>query len=358
MTASNTGIVDVAVHPAVHNDEEFRTYLPEPWKSVSLSNLFGQRYTPPFSDHHSDAALTAGTFPGSDPVAAASFLFERIGVDIAILVPLTRSLVPDPKHGTAIAAATNEWLADTWLSQPHGRYRGSIRVCTADPRGAVAEINKWAGDPRFVQIAVPLSVHAPYGQERYDAIWEAAVAHGLPVAVHADGSGGVELAPTMAGYPTHFAEYHTLVPFTGVIHLASLICSGVFNRFPQLKFIFGDGGIDLYRPLLWRLAKDWKSARYEIPWVDRDPLEYLSEHVRFVVHREEGPEDEAQFVQLLGLSRANELLMFGSNYPFWNLVDPHEWAAPLPELLRSRVLGGNARDLYGAGVDGSRARAS
>jgi predicted TIM-barrel fold metal-dependent hydrolase len=352
MTEHARGVIDVAVHPAVHNDDEFRSYLPEPWKSVSLSHQLGQRYTPPFHDYHSDATPKAGDFPGSDPALAGSFLFDRFGIELAILVPLTRSLVPNPRHGTEIAAATNEWLAAKWLGEPHGRFRGSIRVCPTDPRGAVAEIEKWAGDPRFVQVAVPLSVHAPYGQERYDSIWAAAASHGLPVAVHADGSGGVELAPTMAGYPTHFAEYHTLFPMTGVIHLASLICSGVFNRFPDLKFVFGDGGIDLYRPLLWRLAKDWKSARYEMPWVDRNPLDYLTDHVRFVVHREEGPEDEAQFVQLLELTKADDLLMFGSNYPFWNLVDPQKWAAPLTDSSRSRVLMTNARELYRLEVGG------
>jgi predicted TIM-barrel fold metal-dependent hydrolase len=340
-------MIDVSVHPAPRTDREFREFLPEPWKNMRLNHLFGERYAPPFEDHHAVAKPSPGSFPGSDPLAACRYLFDESDVDVAILLPLTRGLEPDPQHGSKIAAATNEWLASTWLTDgTDSRLRGSIRVCPTDIGGALAEIERWGPDHRFVQIAVPLSSTAPYGQERYLPIWKAAAKYGLPVAVHADGSGGIDLPPTMAGYPAHFAEFHSLNSMTSVVHLASLICEGAFSRVPGLTFVFADGGMDICRMLLWRLSKDWKSARYEVPWVDREPADYLTEHVRFVTQAEEGPDDDSRMKTLLEMVGAENLLMFGSSFPFWNMMRPTQVCPVLPDLMRQRILNGNAWATY------------
>jgi hypothetical protein len=79
------------------------------------------------------------------------------GTSEAVLVLLTRGLLESNRYVTALASATNQWLADEWLSGEHGpMFPGTIRVNPRDPVGAVAEINRWADDSRFVQVAVPL----------------------------------------------------------------------------------------------------------------------------------------------------------------------------------------------------------
>ena len=47
-----------------------------------------------------------GQYPGSDPEVVAKHLFTDRGVDIAILHPMTRGIMPDRHLGTAIAPPT------------------------------------------------------------------------------------------------------------------------------------------------------------------------------------------------------------------------------------------------------------
>lgn len=341
-------VVDCAVHPLVRHSDELREYMPEPWRSRPFPPP--ERYFYPALDgeYWKEACGPMG-LPGSDPDLLARQLFSEAGVDCAVLLPLTRGLLPNTDLATAICAATNDWLADTWLSKynAHGRFRGTIRVNPGDPEAAVREIERWAGHRYMVQVAVPMEAHHPYGQRMYLRIWEAAARHGLPVAVHADGGCGVDFWPTQVGYPRHHIEYSSLYPLTYGFHLGSLIVEGVFERLPGLKFVFADGGHDFLAPLIWRFDKNWRPTRYENPWISKMPSAYLREHVRFCSRRLEGPKDSAALAEWLEICDAAELLLFASRYPHWDFHDPRQAFADIPEALRVRILAKNARELYG-----------
>jgi predicted TIM-barrel fold metal-dependent hydrolase len=178
-------IVDCAVHPAPRHPDDLRRYMREPWRSRPFPGL--QRYFFPAPNGDFDPA--AGPAPGSDPDLVRRHVLHDRGARAAILLPRTRGLLPDLDLAAAVCAATNDWLAAEWLERP-GFY-GSIRVSPGDPAQAVAEIERWAGHPRMVQVAVPMQAHHPYGQRMYAPIWEAAARHGLPVAVLIDGGAGV-----------------------------------------------------------------------------------------------------------------------------------------------------------------------
>jgi predicted TIM-barrel fold metal-dependent hydrolase len=299
-------------------------------------------------DFRADAVDGAGRLPATDPNAVGRRLFEEWGVDCAVLVPLTRGLLADVDLGSMICTATNDWLAATWLGKgnAHGRFYGSIRVNPGDPDHARAEIERWAGDPSIVQVAVPMQAHRPYGQRLYFPIWEAAARAGLPVAVHADGGAGVDFWPSPAGYYSTFIEYRALYPTNFAYHLASLIAEGVFDRLEALTFVFADGGHSLLAPLIWRMDKDWRPTRRETPWIKQLPSTYLRGHVRFCADRFELPEDPHIAEEWLELTNADELVLYASNYPYWDAFDPHAAFAGVLPHVRERILSRNARELY------------
>ncbi len=71
--------------------------------------------------------------PKKGPDFMRKQLIDEFGIAHAILLPRAFcNLQPDPDFGTAIAAAYNDWLAETWLdrSNPDGCFKGSI---TAGP---------------------------------------------------------------------------------------------------------------------------------------------------------------------------------------------------------------------------------
>ena len=60
------------------------------------------------------------------------------------------------EFGKRCATAMNRWVVAEWLTEP--RLKGSIVVPYEDAEAAVAEIERWAGDPHFVQVLM-LSAH-------------------------------------------------------------------------------------------------------------------------------------------------------------------------------------------------------
>ena len=344
--AATERIVDCAVHPVVEHHGQLREYMPEPFRSRSFPGPDRYFYPTPGGEY-ADAALDDDGFvAASDPAVLTRAVLDGPGADLAVLVPLTRGLSPELDLGSAISAATNDWLRDVWLdSDP--RLRGSIRVNPADPPAAVREIDRWAGEDTMVQVAVPLESHRPYGDRSFAPVWEAAARHRLPVCVVADGGSGVELAPTPAGYPRHFAEYRTMQPLSAIYHVTSLLLEGVFGRLPELRFVFLDGGVDVLMPLMWRLDANWRSTRHETPWVTEPPSEQLERHVRYAAQPLEGPTSPEHWDEWCAIARWDRLLLYGSHYPFWPFTAAAGAVDALPAGARRRVLADNADAFYG-----------
>lgn len=344
-------VVDASVHVRPRNQAEFRAYLPPLWRSRRLPSGDGYYHPNPAGTHLRETYSDTGP-PGSDPELAHRHLVLEGGVEKLVLHPLTLGLLPDLDLLGAICSATNAWLAETWLGDHNrdGRYSGTIRVAPGDPAAAVAEIETWAPHPGFVQVGVPMQALQPYGKRQFWPVWEAAAAHGLPVAVHADAETGVELAPTPAGYlHTHFG-HAAIAPFMFVNHLTSLMTEGLLDHLPGLRVVFADGGFDLLGPMMWRLDKDYRAMRSDMPWMTRLPSEYLAGQVRFVAHRMDGPDDPAIADEWRGMVDTEDLLVYGSNYPNWDFLPPGLVAPDAPPATRERVLHGNATRLYGLGT--------
>jgi predicted TIM-barrel fold metal-dependent hydrolase len=343
------GVVDSAVHPQVRHPDEIREYMREPWRSKPFAGPDRPYYPNPVGDYLKEAQGPTG-LPGSDPNLFDEWLFQNHLVEFAILLPLTRGLQPDVDLDSAICAATNDWLADTWLSRynVHKRYRGSIRVCPREPEKAVREIERWAGHPYMVQVAVPLQAQHPYGQRMYFPIWQTAAKHNLPVVVHQDAGYGVDFWPSAAGYPRHFIEYSVLFPLNFAYHMSSLITEGTFDRLKNLRFVFADGGHDVLPSLMYRLDLNWRSSHQELVWTANTPTSYLVQHMRFCSHALEGPDDPEVLAKWLEIGDAYHLLLFSSNYPQWDCMEPSAAAfGSVPESQRSQIMRQNALEWYG-----------
>ena len=196
-------IIDTNVQPHFRYNAEIRRYLPEAHQLRSIPDAEQQWYQAPGGDYRQD--LYGEHYPGSEPEIVSRHLFEApphgMGVAYAILNPLTRGNIADYLLNSRICAAVNDWLLDRWLEPDTGnRFRGTIRVNPEDPKGAVSEIERLASHPKLVQVGVPMQSREPYGKPMFEPIWEAAAAHGLPVAVHINGGNGVDYPPTFAGH--------------------------------------------------------------------------------------------------------------------------------------------------------------
>ncbi|WP_181411131.1 amidohydrolase family protein [Nocardioides humi] len=272
-----------------------------------------------------------------------------VGARHAILHPYTYGLLPDEDLLAAICSATNAWLAETWLEdQPSDRpYRGTIRVSPTSVSHAVAEIEKWGSHPDFVQVGVPMQSLQTYGKRVFWPIWEAAVAHDLPVTVLTDGETGVELAPTPVGYLRTFLGFSSYKPLNFINHLASFMVEGVFDHLPDLRVVFADGGYDFAVAMSWRMDKDYRPMRADMPWMTELPSHYLASNVRFVTSSTDRCTDPEILGEWLAMGDADQILVYGSHYPEWDFLAPEEAIPEADDATRQRVLGGTARELFG-----------
>ena len=210
------------------------------------------------------------------------------------------SIIPNAQLAARLCSAYNDWLLEQWL-QEEPRLRGMLVVPAQHPEAAAREIRRLGARDEFVGVFLPGGSRIPYGNPVYDPLWEAANELGLPVAVHTHfESVGIAASITAAGMPDYYVEYHTLCGSGMYGHLISILCHGIFERFPDTRVAMVEGGLVPFVGFLWRLDTNWRACRSEIPWCKRRPSEYVWEHVRFATQPLESPDDPEQ---LLGCDR-------------------------------------------------------
>jgi len=370
-------IVDADVHNTYASANELLPYLPEPHKSRMADGGIGY----PGSGYYSvvgvlrrDAIPPKGGPAGSDPDTIRTQLLDAYGIDYAVLTGggiLGVSNLTDPDYACAIASAYNDWLIDRWLPLDP-RFRGALVVSTTDPEQAAREIDRVGPHPQMVEVLMGSGQPRLLGQRYFHPIYEAAERNNLPVAIHPGTEGaGIANPPTPAGYPTNYIGWHTCLSLNFAAHIVSLVCDGVFSKYPNLKFLCVEGGVSWLAPLMWRLDKNYKALRSDTPWLTRMPSEYIKDHVRLTTQPIEEPEDPRDLLRMFEIIEAERTLLYSSDYPHWDFDHPHTAFPPgMSAQLKRRVMAENAIELYGlpatrpnvkpaaARVNGSRADGS
>ena len=351
-------IVDCDVHATPRSPDEFASYIPEPWRSkgwpraVYAANSASLYAAPmggkPLTSGRIDARPPGGGPPASDPAWLEKQLFAEAGVDVGIIMPLVVRPMANPEHESAVCAAANNWLADTWLGRynAHERFRGALRICTAAPDLAAAEIDRWAGHPYFAEIMVNPYDATPLGHPQFDPIYRAASRAGLVIAIHVSRSPGMHLL-TPVGFASYFAEHQGVsYPLAYMTHFISLLCEGVFERFPDLRVSVVEGGFTWLPPVMWKLDRLWETFRSEIPNVRRRPSEYLAEHVRFTTQPIDEPARLKDLDVIFDWYDYSRLLLFSTDYPHWDFDNPHTVLSRFPAAIRERVAYRNALEFF------------
>jgi uncharacterized protein len=111
--------------------------------------------------------------------------------------------------------------------------------------------------------------------------------------------------------------------------------------------VWADGAADMLTPFIWRMDTFGRPHLEQTPWAPEMPSAYLPGHVYFVHNRIDGPGDAAYAGEWLRMTGKEDMLLFGSSYPDWQLVSPDDLPAAWSAEQRAKVLGGNAAGLYG-----------
>jgi predicted TIM-barrel fold metal-dependent hydrolase len=253
--------------------------------------------------------------------------------------------------------AHNRWLVDFCSRFPERR-AGIGQVFVNDIDDAIEDV-RWIKD-HGLRGGILLPTVAPdvtwikqYNHPDYDRLW--AVCEELDVPINCHGGTG---SPVYERVPSSALLMITEVPFYSRRPLVALILSGVFERFPRLKFVLTEQGCEWLPGLLAQMDASLKSVRETLSIgelrfkpehvLPKSATEYARQNV-WVGLSFPAVADVEGACSVLGLAR----IMWGSDFPHDEGTYPyttlalrqvfHGWAEPDVR----KVLAGNAADLYG-----------
>jgi aminocarboxymuconate-semialdehyde decarboxylase len=224
-------------------------------------------------------------------------------------------------------AIHNDALVAACRAQPD-RFVGVPSLPLQAPELAAAEVRRVAAFPETVGIGMGTNVGGmDLDDERLAPVWEAVNETGLPVLTHPPG--------IIAG-SDRMRDYHIVNivgnPVDTTVAMARIICSGMLDRYPNLRisFVHG-GGFGPYQIGRWDHAwhaRDDTSAR-----TDRPPSAYVPGRI-FVDSLTHHPRSLA----FLGDQVGWDQVMMGTDYP-WDMAT----TTPLEDLLEAALEGDRLR---------------
>ena len=308
------------------NHETYRSYLEE--KYVEDFDAWRGEYKNPFrdlqkpgkggrvrnwdnevrrGDLHTDGQVAEVIFPNTVPPFFPSFVL----------------LAPQPKadeyeYRLAGIRAHNRWIAD-WCAEYPDERAGIGQIFLNDVAEAIKDLHFIAehdlrGGVLIPTLAPDVKYIAPLYDPAYDPIWRTCEELGIVVNAHG-GSG----APDYGGYPVDNLLYIMDAAFYSQRPLPQLMLSGVFERFPRLRFVMTELGCSWVPPLLRHMDGVIKRINAtgrtgELAYTDEHKRTHLpSESFEtncYIGVSQPGPAD-VEAMSVLGLDH----VMWGSDYP-------------------------------------------
>ncbi|WP_027940822.1 amidohydrolase family protein [Amycolatopsis taiwanensis] len=343
-----TAVVDADIHPSIPAGA-LAARLPEPWRR--RFETFGTRIAPPPAIYPRVRnggmrldSFPANGIPGSDLQLVRDQVLDAFGIGYGVLIPLQSHSygAEQPEFAQALCRALNEALREEFLD-PEPRLVSSICIPHEAPELAVEEIERYAEDPRFVQVLFPGGAETYLGHQKYLPIYRAAARAGLPVAVHL---GGIE-QHRADGWPSFYLEHHCWFGNSMAMTAANLVIEGVFEEVPDLQVVLVEGGITWSGPLMWSMDQAHSLLGDDVPKLRRKPSEYFREHFWFSTQPIEEPGDPRQLAWALRQTGMVDRIMFATDYPHWDFDSPDTALRALPKDLRQQIMSENAYHLYG-----------
>ena len=269
------------------------------------------------------------------------------GMDTTFLFPtnlLGYGNIFDPDYMLALTRAYNNYVSDEWL-KTSPRLRAVSLVPLLDVGEGVKEMRRTITELGFSGVTVPAHGFGGLGDRRYDPFYEEAQSLGCLVAVHGN-------TPEYMRFNKFIQKHTASFPMSNMLQLVHMTYEGIFERFPNLRVGYLEGGCTWVPFFMNRMDEEWeKRGHLEAKSCKKEPSEYIKSDMVFF-HAEPSEDLIPQVVELLG----ENSLFYASDWPHWDNEYPDNVAQfwnrdDLSYSAKKAILSDNTRRMYGMGPD-------
>jgi aminocarboxymuconate-semialdehyde decarboxylase len=277
--------------------------------------------------------------PGHRDIEYREQVLKASGIDTQVITLTTPGThIEGPTAAVRLARLVNDAFAHI-VSSRRGRFASLATLPLCDPAASVTELKRAMEQLKFPGVMVFSNVNGTaLSHQSFWPLWEAANELGAVVHIHPTNPVGVE---AMLDY--------WLMPLVGflmdtTLAAASLVFSGVAERFPNIKWVLGHlGGAIPY--LAERLDRGYEAFADCRKNISRPPSSYLKKFYFDTVNFD--PRALELAVNFAGVTQ----ILAGSDYPhqIGSIPKMQEslQSMSISDDDREKILGGNAKRLLG-----------
>ncbi len=190
----------------------------------------------------------AQAHPGASNGKARLKFMDEEGISVSVLYPtLGLAAIPgikDAKVGPFLAAALNDWLVERFCSADPKRLLPVATIPLHDPKFAVAELDRCVNKlgMRAAWVAPSPTMGRTIDDPINDPVWKKASDLGIPMTTHHGSGGGGLMALGRERNKTWLGAHAMGHSFEAMAAIVGLYTSGVFQRYPKLRWGFMEAG--------------------------------------------------------------------------------------------------------------------
>jgi len=274
---------------------------------------------PPLDHLHSQGSRsTPGSFQAVGPGEWVEFM-DDVGISSAVLYPtagLACGQITNPDWAIATTRAYNDWLQEIFLAKTSRLY-GMGLLALQEPQAAIEELRRVVLDLKMPGVMLPSNgLRKHLGSKEYWPIYEEANRLGCAVAIHGGCHNQMGLDDMNAFVPIHALGH----PFGLMISFAGMVFNGVFDRFPNVRFGFLEGGVGWLPFVMERFDRssetffDYSPSQQLVDFGGRKVSDYIRDHIkagRIYVGCEGGEANLPHTVRFAG----SESVLYSSDFP-------------------------------------------
>jgi predicted TIM-barrel fold metal-dependent hydrolase len=260
-----------------------------------------------------------GAFSQVPPDGWLRFM-DDVGIERAVLYTtggLALGKVINRDFAIDSARAYNDWFNHDYLKRSD-RFQGIGLIPMQEPEDAVKELRRLVEELGFVGAMIPtMGMKGHVADEYYWPVYAEADRLGCCLGIHGGAHEGLGM-----DYLTPYAPINALGhPFGLMIAFAGIVFNAIFDRFPNVRIGFMEGGVSWFMTCLERFDRSWET---HIPYDPRRAFlqlptgekvsDYIIRHIkagRLFVGCEGTEPGLADAIRVVG----NEPFIFSSDFP-------------------------------------------